>query len=605
MKKEILFRVNAGGEFGSGHLNRCLVLARRLREEFDPYFLVKGDNKIGELLYKENFNFKLAMHGFDEQIKDIKALRPNLVFLDMKETPASFVREIKEFAPVIDLDDGGTGALAANITVNSLPVHGSRQANLDSLKYLIFDPEITKFKNKSVSGKVKKVLVSFGGVDPAGLSGVMIRIGKLAALDLDWTIVRGRFNRENWQPGDYTEITREGHIFDLVAEADLVVTSFGMTAFEAAAVGTPVLLLNPGEYHEDLSSLTPYFRSIGVFAKGADGDNTPELCRAFTEALEDNDGFVSRAVAAGKAVDKKGVERMEALVRHMLDFGSRDACHVCGARNETALVRDEEKTIFECGTCRLLYTRFNDTKVFSYGDSYFEEEYEAQYGRTYLEDRINIDELNRVRLETMNALFDKSFKNHTGEKRLFEAGAAYGFFLDLARESGWEVRGVEPSAAAVSYAGDKLHLPVAEGVFPDVELESEQFHALAMWYTLEHVPELGPVMEKIYISLKQGGVLAFSTPNWRGFSGRFHTEKYLEEHPADHFYDFSVPTMKRLLKRYRFKVKKVRVTGIHYDRVLGDRKGGFWDNGFFRGLYNFAAKLFRLGDTFEIYAVKK
>jgi len=605
MKKEILFRVNAGGEYGFGHLGRCLVLARCLRHDFDPYFLVKGDNKIGELLYKENFNFKLTMHGFEEQVKDIKALRPNLVFLDMKDTPASFVRAVEQFAPVLDLDDAGTGTLTASIAVNSLPAHGSRPANLDSLKYLIFDPAIKEFTSKPVTENIKKVLVTFGGVDPAGLSGVMIRIGKLAAIDLEWTIIRGHFNRQIWQPGDYTEVSRDGHIFDLIADADLVVTSFGMTAFEAAAIGTPVLLLNPGKYHENLATLTPYFRSMGMYTKGDDGDNTPELSRVFLEALKDHEGFISRAQVAGKEVDKKGVERMEALIRHMVKHGRRDACHVCGSRNETALVRDKEKTIFECGSCRLLYTLYNDKKEFNYEDAYFEEEYTTQYGRSYLEDRINIDGFNRARLAAVNRLFTKSFKGYSGEKQLFETGAAYGFFLDLAREDGWKVRGVEPSSAAVAYASDKLYLPVTAGTFPDVETGSEEFHALTMWYTIEHIQDLGAVMEKIYISLKRGGVLALSTPNWLGYSGRFHRKKYLETHPADHFYDFSVPTMKRLLKRYRFQVKKVRITGIHYERFLGDRKGGFLDNTFFRSLYHFAARLFHLGDTFEIYAVKK
>ena len=109
MKKMVLFRVNAGNEYGSGHLERCLVLARLLRKQYDPYFLVKGDNRIGEILYKENLNFKLAMHGFREEADDIRGLRPNLVFLDVMETPIEFVRAIKEYAPVIDLDDRGTG----------------------------------------------------------------------------------------------------------------------------------------------------------------------------------------------------------------------------------------------------------------------------------------------------------------------------------------------------------------------------------------------------------------------------------------------------------------------------------------------------------------
>lgn len=606
MKKEILFRVNAGGEYGSGHLNRCLVLARELREEFDPYFLAKGDNRLGEILYKENFNFKLAMHSFEEEVRDIAGLRPNLVFLDMKETPAAFVRAVKEYAPVLDLDDGGSGALAANLSVRSLPLPGAHQANLDSPQYLIFDPAIDSHLRAKPAGKIKKVLVSFGGADPAGLTGVMIRIAKLSALPLTWTFVRGQFNRAEWQPGDYLEERRGGdHIFDLIQGADLVITSFGMTAWEAAAIGTPVLLLNPGAYHEQLTALTPWFASMGVYSRGADGDNTPELCEAFMEQLRRPEGFKERAAHALTMVDTKGRERVIGLIRTLLERGKRDACHVCGAREETSLRRDPQKTLYQCGACGLLYTQFLEEPDFSYEASYFEEEYAAQYGKTYMEDRINISRVNKVRIGELERVFKKANKEFSGERSLLEIGSAYGFFLDDVREAGWLVQGVEPSAAAVKHAEKTLRLDVIKGFFPDVPLETERYHAIALWFTLEHFRTLNPVMEKIYSSLKRGGVLALSTPNSRGFTGRFRKDTYLDQHPADHFYDFSVPTLKKLLHRYRFKVVRVRMTGVHYDRVLGDRQGGFWDKPFFAKLYGFAARLFKLGDTFEIYAVKK
>jgi hypothetical protein len=137
-----------------------------------------------------------------------------------------------------------------------------------------------------------------------------------------------------------------------------------------------------------------------------------------------------------------------------------------------------------------------------------------------------------------------------------------------------------------------------------------------MWYVFEHMTRINDVIEKIYTSLARGGILAISTPNNRGYVGRFHRDQYLSHHPADHYYDFSVPTMLKFLKRYRFKVVKVRITGIHYESFLEargvasrseDEAGGhgFWDNKFFRYIYGIIARIFRLGETFEIYAIKK
>jgi len=609
MKKMVLFRVNAGDEYGSGHLERCLVLARGLRKNYDPYFFVKGDDHIGEILYKESFNFKLAMHGFNEEVDDIRGLRPNLIFLDIMKTPIEFVRAIKEYAPVIDLDDRGTGSEAATLTVYSLPLPKKMMANLDSANYLIFRPEIEAFNKHEYAPEIRRVLVSFGGVDAANLSNVFIRISKLSAARFEWVFVRGRFNQNRWSEGDYTEIRAGDTLFEEIARADLVVTSFGMTAYEALALGTPVLLLNPTEYHENLSEVSGLFASLGTYhaptKKG--GDSVGALSRAFAAHTADPEQLNEFARQMKGRVDRQGAERMQLLIESVLAAGRTDACAVCGRRMERALVRDSEKNIFHCEYCGLFSQQYFGQPEFVYERDYFGEDYAEQYGKTYLEDRENIDRLGGARLGVINPIHERLRKKYNfSERNLLDVGCAYGFFLDLARDVGqWTVRGVEPSETASLYARESLILNVETAGFPDVELPKEHFHAITMWYVLEHMPKINDVLEKVYTALVRGGILALSTPNNRGYTGRFRREEYLARHPADHFYDFSVPAMRKFLKRYRFKVVKVRVTGIHYEHFLKNRKGGFWDNGFFRFLYGLAARLFKLGETFEIYAVKK
>jgi spore coat polysaccharide biosynthesis predicted glycosyltransferase SpsG/SAM-dependent methyltransferase len=609
MKKMILFRINAGDEFGSGHLERCLVLARKLRKNYDPYFLVKGDNRIGEILYKESFNFKIAMHGFTEEVDDIRGLRPNLIFLDIMNTPIEFVRAIKEYAPVIDLDDRGTGSEAATLTVYSLPLLKKLMSNLDSSRYLIFRPEIADFAKNEYGSRVKRILVTFGGADAANLSNIFVRISKLSDQNLEWTFVRGQFNQNRWSEGNYTEIKAGASIFDEIIRADLVVTSFGMTAYEALAIGTPVLLLNPSQYHEDLSLVSGLFPSLGVYQPAVKNksDNTAALSRDFTARTAAFGQMIGLVQSARGSVDKDGADRMILLIESVLTLGRIEACAVCGRREERALVRDAEKNIFHCEFCGLYTQQYFSPPELVYEKAYFTEEYAAQYGKTYLEDRDNIDRLGKARLARINSFYEKSKKKYAfSEKNLLDLGCAYGFFLDLARDNGgWTPQGVEPSKAASKYARDTLVLTVETAGILEADIPKEYFHAVTMWYVIEHMPRVNDVLERVYTSLARGGVFALSTPNNRGFTGRFRRKEYLEQHPADHFFDFSIPTMRMFLKRYRFKVVRVRVTGIHYERFLEGREGSFWDNGFFRFVYGIIAKLCKLGDTFEIYAVKK
>lgn len=609
MKKMVLFRVNAGNEYGSGHLERCLVLARLLRKQYDPYFLVKGDNRIGEILYKENLNFKLAMHGFREEADDIRGLRPNLVFLDVMETPIEFVRAIKEYAPVIDLDDRGTGSEAATVTVYSLPLEKPKMANIDSSRYIVFRPEIADYDKTRYERKVRRVLVTFGGSDPANLSNVFVRISKLSDPKIEWVFVRGQFNQNRWSEGNYSELRHGANLFEEMVRADLVVTSFGMTAFEAAAIGTPVLLCNPGEYHEKLSEAAGIFGRIGVYTPAVkDGsDNTPALAKEFAGRIADADQLMQQALQAREQVDKQGAERMVALIESVLEGGRQESCVVCGRRRERALVRDSEKNIFRCEHCGLYWQQWFAAPSFAYEKPYFTDEYASQYGRTYLEDRENIDRLGRARLGVINSLRKRLVKKYPSEeKNLLDIGCAYGFFIDLARDiGGWTVKGIETSKTASKYARESLVLDVDTAGFLEADVPKEQYQAISMWYVIEHLPRLNDVVEKLYTSLARGGVLAISTPNNMGFQGRYRRGEYLSQHPADHYFDFSIRTMRILLKRYRFKVVRVRVTGIHYERFLKGREGTFWDNGFFRRCYEIVAGIFGLGDTFEIYAVKK
>jgi len=604
MKKEVLFRVNGGGEFGYGHLKRCIVLAHLLKDEFDPYFLVKGDDKIGEILYKENFNFKLAMHGFEEEVRDIKGLRPNLIFLDVMETPIDFVRKIKENAPVIAFDDRGEGALAADFSICSLPLPGYPTPNLDSRKYLIFDDKINKYQKKLYSKNPRKILVSFGGVDPADLSSVIINAFKKIHGNYDIRLIKGLFNHNNFPVGQYQTVSPSDNIFADIADADLLITSFGMTAYEANCIGTPVLLLNPSEYHETLSLSTDSFNLLGVYDPELNSVDT--IARSIEELLNAGVSLKEKALFAKDKIDAKGAQRVVEIIKNFIKIGKSSSCAVCNERVEKSIYRDQEKNMFVCENCLTYSQQYFSTQNFSYDSAYFEDDYAKQYGKTYIEDKKNIDLLNEPRLDIIDKLYlkmQKKFKYN--EKKIFEVGAAYGFFLNDANEKGWVCSGVEVAGNGVKFAFDKYGITLEENQFLNSDVESESYNAIVAWYVIEHLPMLNQVMEKIFKMLKKGGIIAFSTPNNRGISARKYFEEYLVNHPVDHYFDFNVKSLKKLLKRYRFNVVKVRITGIHYKRFLGDRQGSFWDNKFFENIYKVIARLFKLGDTFEIYATKK
>jgi SAM-dependent methyltransferase len=146
-----------------------------------------------------------------------------------------------------------------------------------------------------------------------------------------------------------------------------------------------------------------------------------------------------------------------------------------------------------------------------------------------------------------------------------------------------------------------------ESFYPG-SLGIKEFDVITMWFVIEHLKELPQLLIKINSILSQGGVFAFSTPNYNGISRLRNRSNFMESNPLDHYTIWSPLSARRLLKKYGFRIKAVKCPTIHperffpadvYKRLPSPVKA------LIRRLVTAAGKLLLLGDTFEVYAVKK
>jgi SAM-dependent methyltransferase len=246
----------------------------------------------------------------------------------------------------------------------------------------------------------------------------------------------------------------------------------------------------------------------------------------------------------------------------------------------------------------------------SYETDYFFGAYKKQYGKTYLEDFPNLVEAGEKRLSVIRRLLPggpgRGGTEPGGDPRLLDIGCAYGPFLSAALRSGFSPQGIDPAEDAVRYVREELGIPAQAGFFPDPSpgspLKEGSFTVVSLWYVIEHFEDLRRALGEIIRLLRVRGVFAFSTPSFSGISGRKSLAAFLEKSPGDHWTVWSPRVCRRLLARYGFELKKIRITGHHPERFpLGNavRRGGF----LWRILYGIS-RLFGLGDTFECYALK-
>jgi len=183
-------------------------------------------------------------------------------------------------------------------------------------------------------------------------------------------------------------------------------------------------------------------------------------------------------------------------------------------------------------------------------------------------------------------------------------GCALGFFLDLARERGWETLGVEVSEFASEWARKNLSLDVRTGAFLEIDLPTDSYDVVSFLFVAEHLPDMEAAARKAYAILKKGGILCVALPNRGGVSYRTAKRAYITDHPRDHYFDTTVRNLRKFLRGYGFRKERVRATGIHsqrFYRAVGIAPNMPWLD----RIYGAAAKIFSLGDTFEFYAVKE
>ena len=157
-----------------------------------------------------------------------------------------------------------------------------------------------------------------------------------------------------------------------IAAHDLVIAHFGITAFEALACGVPVILLNPSRYHARLGAAAG-FATLGT------GRPRRGLLAALSSGLPPGCPVERFNEVIGPARGR----RLARLLASLRQRGS-SACPVSAAESNRVIARFEDRTYRRCARCGIVSLESFAKQQKTYGKAYFDSEYKAQYGRTYL-----------------------------------------------------------------------------------------------------------------------------------------------------------------------------------------------------------------------------
>ncbi len=558
---------------GTGHLKRCIKYVTESSAEsyiyLPEWFLeeISGRPETEEIL-KPLENGKYICTSLERKY--------DVIVTDKRNTGCEEYEYYREMAGIlVGLDEGGNSRGLYTYLVDTFPSVSEHKANISSTGLLGIKDRRKQF---SKSSRINRILISFGGEDPENLTGIFLDSVEHDSFycDKKIIIVEGPFFKNRFKSRNNIEVVKSPQSLEKnIDESDLVITSFGLTAYEALYSNRYVLLLNPSEYHSRLSSRAG-IPETGV--KSVDEKvlkkmiSSPHLIDKRTKAVLDAPVSLDEIIA--------GLERT----------GIAD-CPFCGGK-EIPFKRFRDRNYYRCGKSSLIYMEKFCREKTSYGKDYFFDDYKKQYGRTYLDDFDNIKKMSDSRVNII--------KKYCSGGLLLDIGCAYGPFLKSAYDAGFECSGMDVSEDAVEYVKNTLGIDASVEDFSRIEVtEPQKYDVAVMWYVIEHFEDPAAVVGKVKKLLKKGGVFAFSTPNLTGISGRTDMDKTLFRSPYDHYTFWSIGSAAEILRNYGFEILEIRNTGHHPERFSKKIRKIIPET-----VLKQLSFLLKLGDTFEIYARK-
>ncbi|GMO54450.1 MAG: hypothetical protein Ta2G_13420 [Termitinemataceae bacterium] len=609
-KKTYLIICSFEKEHGNGHLVRSCLLAQTLRLRLHDAFIF-----IPSLGTTKGRSLQDAIEIFSKccnvpnnksnKLEDIlildkektKSLNPSLIIFDNFQTDSTLFYFYKSLGiTILGIDEGGAHRNDFDFLLDLLPVYSQVLPNSTHPEFLTMPKNRLAnrfpFAEQDIKRKLK-ILICFGGEDSQGL-------GEACS-----TALSNEGLADITCPENIIENLRE-HL----CEWDLLITHFGITAFEALYAGLSVVLVSPTLLHEK-TALNAGFISAGLAEKGIAA--LPSLLFNKNKTHLDNN-FIKKVSLQCRKISKK--YNLDADVKTTLSEYIEEAsavvtehCPVCGTSctegNTTPKVieRFEGRSYLLCPVCGMYFLNTTIAASIQYdSEEYFFSEYKKQYGKTYLEDFENLLRMAKRRFVYIKQLTDTTYNT---KQKLLDIGCAYGAFLYASEAESFVPKGIDLSGSAVNYVCNKLNLKAEKYDFEkDNILLTDTYKVVTMWYVIEHFENLKFVLRKIWSVLQEGGVLAFSTPNAAGITARKGRKKFLENSPIDHKTILDPSKIKKLLQCFGFDVRKIVITGHHPERfpVIGKYLKN--SNSQAYKIILRLSKILRLGDTFEVYALK-
>lgn len=169
------------------------------------------------------------------------------------------------------------------------------------------------------------------------------------------------------------------------------------------------------------------------------------------------------------------------------------------------------------------------------------------------------DQLARARGRELKFLL-----KHKESGRLLDLGSAWGGFLSLAKQNGFDAQGVEVALPNVRFAEEELGLHIFHGDLLEAGFPEASFDAVTAIHFLEHTLNPREVLREVFRILAPDGFFLVMVPNWNAYLRRKMGRDWHWISPNDHYNYFTPDVLRRELESAGLAVTELFSEEGHY-----------------------------------------
>jgi len=206
--------------------------------------------------------------------------------------------------------------------------------------------------------------------------------------------------------------------------------------------------------------------------------------------------------------------------------------------------------------------------------------------------------------EARNQARLKGFDRYRQTGNFLEIGCNAGATLNVARQLGWNVQGVELCVSASRFARERLGLDVFTGTVEAARFPSDHFDVVYTNAVLEHLRSPLSVMRESCRILRPGGVFYADTVNWDSYTRRLLGARWKYLSPRSHVHLFTPDNVVLLCKHAGLEHVRTWTSGVRSTMPSSAGVGSPWYWSLFKGPLSFLAHWTDRGDHIQFLARK-